>query len=430
MLMKRLIILLLVVCLSQVAVHSQANDYARYIVDTLASSAFFGRGYVNDGVNLSAEFLAQEFEKTGLKKVKRKYEQGFNIKVNTFPGEMILKINETELIAGKEYLVDPLSSGINGHFEAVVVQKEELKDPGTFKNIVNTSAGKFIILDERNYVKESAEEDKKLIEYVNFIKYNTQLASRGTIILTSEKLVWSPANVQLSKPVFIVSKEMELKNPTSVAVHVDAQFQEKFRTKNVIGIIEGKEIPDSFIVLTAHYDHLGMMGKEVYFPGANDNASGVAMLLSLAKYYMQNPPAYSVVFIALAAEEVGLLGAKHFVQYPLIDLGKIKFLLNFDLAGTGDDGIKVVNGSVYRDKFDLLTDLNEQHNYLSSINIRGEACISDHCMFYNKGVPCFYIYTLGGISEYHNIYDRAETLPLTEFADYKSLMIDFIVNLH
>ncbi|MBN1115670.1 MAG: hypothetical protein JXA77_00575, partial [Bacteroidales bacterium] len=226
--MKRLIILLLVVCLSQVAVHSQANDYARYIVDTLASSAFFGRGYVNDGVNLSAEFLAQEFEKTGLKKVKRKYEQGFNIKVNTFPGEMILKINETELIAGKEYLVDPLSSGINGHFEAVVVQKEELKDPGTFKNIVNTSAGKFIILDERNYVKESAEEDKKLIEYVNFIKYNTQLASRGTIILTSEKLVWSPANVQLSKPVFIVSKEMELKNPTSVAVHVDAQFQEKF----------------------------------------------------------------------------------------------------------------------------------------------------------------------------------------------------------
>jgi hypothetical protein len=95
------------------------------------------------------------------------------------------------------------------------------------------------------------------------------------------------------------------------------------------------------------------------------------------------------------------------------------------LAGTGDEGIKIVNGSVFNDKFDLITSINAQQQLLPKIAIRGEACNSDHCYFYQKGVPCFYIYTLGGIQAYHDIYDKYETLPLTEFVDYCSLMIMF-----
>ena len=89
------------------------------------------------------------------------------------------------------------------------------------------------------------------------------------------------------------------------------------------------------------------MGKDVYFPGANDNASGVAMLLNLANYYSkkENQPKCSIAFIAFAGEEAGLLGSKYFSEHPLIPLNKMKFLVNLDLLGTGDEGMMVVNAT-------------------------------------------------------------------------------------
>jgi len=120
-----------------------------------------------------------------------------------------------------------------------------------------------------------------------------------------------------------------------------------------------------------------------------------------------------------------LIGANEFVNHPLIKLDRIKFLINFDLAGTGEEGIRVVNGSVYKDKFNLLAKINEENMLLPKIDLRGEACISDHCPFFLHGVPCFYIYTQGGISAYHDIYDKSETLPFTEFNDYFILIVKF-----
>ena len=140
-------------------------------------------------------------------------------------------------------------------------------------------------------------------------------------------------------------------------------------------------------------------------------------------------PKYTLVFIAFAGEEIGLIGSKFFTEHPIFPLSKIKFLLNFDMAGTGEDGIQIVNGKIYQQKFDLITRLNEQDKLLKQVKIRGEACNSDHCMFYTKGVPCFFIYTLGGIQAYHDIYDRAETLPLTEFEDYFKLVVAFVSNM-
>jgi len=136
-----------------------------------------------------------------------------------------------------------------------------------------------------------------------------------------------------------------------------------------------------------------------------------------------------MVFICLSAEEIGLYGGKEFTENPLIKLEKIKFLVNFNLAGTGEEGIRVVNGSVFKDKFDLLTKINTENKLLPKVDIRGAACNSDHCLFYQEGVPCFYIYTQGGIKAYHDVYDKYETLPLTEFVDYNTLMIKFFDNL-
>ena len=86
----------------------------------------------------------------------------------------------------------------------------------------------------------------------------------------------------------------------------------------------------------------------------------------------------------------------------------------------------MVNGSVYKEKFDKLKEINTENDLLAQVKIRGAACNSDHCMFDKKDVPSFFIYTLGGIKAYHDIYDRPETLPLTEFEDYYRLVILFV----
>ena len=140
----------------------------------------------------------------------------------------------------------------------------------------------------------------------------------------------------------------------------------------------------------------------------------------------KNRPKYSLVFLAFGAEELGLLGSKYFVDHPPFALKNIKFLLNFDLAGTGSKGIQVVNATTYPNQFKTLQTLNQKQRYVKEIKARGHACNSDHCSFDSFQVPSFYSYTLGGIAAYHDVYDRFETLPLTSFEGYASLMKAFV----
>ena len=180
-----------------------------------------------------------------------------------------------------------------------------------------------------------------------------------------------------------------------------------------------------YLVVTAHYDHLGRMGSETVFPGANDNASGVAQMLALAAYFAKNPLKKNILFVAFTGEEAGLLGSKYFVNNPPVPLDSIDFVLNLDLSGTGDEGITVVNATLYPEIFDQLVNLNAEENYVSNVKKRGPAANSDHYFFTEKGVPAFFIYTLGGIKAFHDVYDKRETLPLDEAADLQQLYIRF-----
>ena len=92
---------------------------------------------------------------------------------------------------------------------------------------------------------------------------------------------------------------------------------------------------------------------------------------------------------------------------------------------TGDDGITVVNGSVFKKEFALLHSINEREKYVVKIKSRGKAANSDHYWFTEKGVPSFFIYAMGGIQAYHDVYDKGETLPLTDFEDLFNLIIKF-----
>ena len=113
------------------------------------------------------------------------------------------------------------------------------------------------------------------------------------------------------------------------------------------------------------------------------------------------------------------------MDYPLFPLEQIKFLLNLDILGTGDDGIKVVNGTEFVPEFNRLVAINEERKLLAKVASRGKAAISDHYFFTEKGVKAFYWYTLGGIAHYHNVFDKADTLPLNEFEDVFRLAVAF-----
>ncbi|MEI9942719.1 MAG: M28 family peptidase [Chitinophagaceae bacterium] len=213
--------------------------------------------------------------------------------------------------------------------------------------------------------------------------------------------------------------------PQNFKVSIENDFIKNFKTVNVCAVVKGSVKPDSIILITAHYDHLGGMGKDTYFPGANDNASGISLLLNLAKYYAANPAPYSIGFICFAGEEAGLIGSKYFTEHPLTPLKNIRFLINTDLAGTGEDGITVVNASEFPAEFAMMNAVNNEKKLLSNIYPRGKAANSDHYFFTEKGVPAFFFYTLGGIKAYHNVFDQSSTLPLNEHEDLFKLIIGF-----
>jgi aminopeptidase YwaD len=409
---------------------SQDLEFSKAIIQKLTSAEFKGRGYVENGDKLSADFVAEEYKSLGLLPLnKDSYFQKFTLSVNTFPNRVMLKLNDIEMKAATDFLVEADCPSVYGKFRIQIMTRGQIATDEQLISLIHKSRDSFIFIDNRKNKNEKPEIGKKTDQNIQLLKYTANLPIKGILIYSEDKLTWESSPVQNVRPIVILNRKLDPDTLHSIEIIVDAKFKPKYETQNVVGILKGISGSDSTIVVVAHYDHLGKMGKDVYFPGANDNASGVAMLLNLAKHYSENKPKYTMYFIALSGEELGLLGAKYLVENPPIDLSKIKFLVNFDIAGTGDEGIKIVNGSVYKDKFDRMNRINQQQQLLPKIEIRGAACNSDHCMFYNKGVPCFYIYTLGGIQAYHDIYDRYETLPLTRFVDYCKLMICFFDSL-
>ena len=212
--------------------------------------------------------------------------------------------------------------------------------------------------------------------------------------------------------------------PVRLRAHIESRVR-SYVSSNVVGRVPGVSAANQAVLYTAHYDHLGGMGADTYFPGANDNASGDSQVLSLAKYYAAHPQPYSIGFIFFAGEEAGLLGSKYFTEHPLVPLSNIRFLVNLDLEGTGIEGITVVNATVYPKEFAMLRQINDKYHYLVKINSRGKAANSDHYFFTEKGVPAIFIYTLGGIKAYHDIYDRSVTLPLDHIESEFNLLLKF-----
>jgi len=374
---KRLFFLYL--CFHCTAANAQHVVYGKKMLDTLTSATFWGRGYTQNGMGKAGLFIAETFSTYGLLALDGKsFFQKFSYPVNTFPGEMELTLNGKKLKPGADFIILPESNGL-------------------------TSSG---VLEQKDSITYLNEKDRLVIKEEN-------------------KLTWSVGTKVEDYTMILLNRNSFKEQPHSYKVKIENKFVDQFSASNICGYVRGTLQPDSFLFITAHFDHLGGMGKETFFPGANDNASGVALMLELARYYALHPQPYSIAFIAFAGEEAGLVGSKYFTENPLVPLSSIRFLLNTDLAGTGTEGITVVNATEFPKEFAWMNEVNEKEKLLVKINPRGKAANSDHYFFMEKEVPSFFFYTLGGITAYHDINDRAETLPLSEFDDLFRLIVLF-----
>ena len=247
------------------------------------------------------------------------------------------------------------------------------------------------------------------------------------ITLSQSKQMYSVGRFQTNYPLITIDSAA-YKASEYVKLKVNNKYIPNYTSKNVIGWIPGKK-KRKYVVLSAHYDHLGKMGPNALFPGANDNASGVAMLLSLAKYFKKHSQKYSIVFCFFSGEEAGLVGSKYFVEHPLFPLKKVKFVLNVDIMGAADEGITLVNGTKHEKAFAQMTSINEELNLLNKIKKRGPTANSDHYYFSEMGVPSFFIYSMGAVKNYHDIYDTAENTPLNKFDEVQTLLTKFVEQL-
>ncbi len=398
----------------------QNTDYAKQIIKTLSSPEFHGRGYVNEGEKKAANFIREELQKNKIKAFNDNYFQRFYMPVNTFPGKISISVNKKNLQPGKDYIIAPYSTADSGQFATQWLTADILNDSTKFSRFINNDLSqKILIVDTTGLLR------KDLNDVIIAITKFNALQARAVVELMTKDMYFSAATRQSNFVLFQAWKENFPKRVDSLKFIVESEYHSNYPTQNVLGYIPGKV--DSFLVFSAHYDHLGRMGKETYFPGAHDNASGVAILLDLARKYSQKKkPYYNIAFFFFGGEESGLLGSQYYTQSPVFPLEKIKFLFNLDQIGSGKDGIKIVNATQFDAEFSKLKQINQKGRYLKDIFARGPAPISDHYYFYEKGVKTFFIYTLGDYKNYHNIYDKAEKLPLTAYEELFMLLDNYI----
>jgi hypothetical protein len=188
-------------------------------------------------------------------------------------------------------------------------------------------------------------------------------------------------------------------------------------TQNVAALIPGSDpkLRDEFIVLGAHFDHLGRSSlgaldpedKNAIHNGADDNASGTAAVIELARLLHAKPAKRSVIVVAFSGEELGLLGSEYFVQHPPVPLEKVRAMLNFDMVGRMRDDRLIVYGALTAQE---MNDIITRANAVAPLNVTATGDgfgASDHSSFYARNMPVLHFFT-NVHDDYHKASDDVD----------------------
>ena len=399
-----------------VTASAQNVEYAHLMLNKLTSEKYHGRGYVKNGDSKAAKFIAKQFKKDKLNKFNDSFFQKYSFPINSFPNELEVCIDNNKLIPGVDYVISLSAPSIDKEFKIHNIENFGSNQDSLLMIMDSIGDNGMYFINEKNTRKTYGKTIPKI---------------EAIAVLTDKSPYWHVSNGgKVENTVWLkIKKDKVPDNAKTITIKAKNKFIENYQTQNVIGYVKGSKFPEKYFVFTAHYDHLGMMGNQTYYPGANDNASGTSMILDLARHYSlpENKPEYSIVFILLSGEEAGLYGSKYFVNNPLFPLEDIKLLVNLDMVGSGSDGITVVNGTIYDTLMQKMQTINTENQFLKEIKSRGESCNSDHCPFFQKGVQSVFIYTRGKeLREYHTVYDTADDFPFTAYNGLFGLLTELV----
>jgi Zn-dependent M28 family amino/carboxypeptidase len=407
-------------------------------IQYLSDDKLEGRRTGSKGEELASNYIINQFKSIGLvPKGDENYLQPFlvNDGKQIDPGSEF-SINGKLLVAGEDFFPFPYSP--NKKIEAMPAIALQEADMPWFIDL-----------------KESLEENKDnphfdLQEYIQSNSKKAKAKGATAVLLYNssiidDKLIFNPKDKseQLSIPVLYITKKAAQKylqdKEASLDLIIKTSISEKTKYgHNVIGYIDNGAA--TTVVLGAHYDHLGYgedgnsmirnFDQPQIHNGADDNASGTAALIELArKLKIAKAKKNNYLFIAFSGEELGLFGSKYFTEHPTIDLSTVNYMINMDMLGRLNDSSKVLTVGGYGTspswEMYYFPRMSSQKNVTLRFKYDSSGTgPSDHTSFYRKNIPVLFYFT-GLHSDYHKPTDDADKINYNG----EALIVEHILNL-
>jgi Predicted aminopeptidases len=485
MLQKLGVAVIVVSCLSfskgKIKTPEVTIDELKAHISYLASDALKGRKTGTEGDSLAAEYIRKQLREIGLVPLYDKGLQHFRVtdKIVTGPANSLI-VNEADQKLNVDFA--PFAFSENSSFSGDIVfagygfsiNEDSLKWDD-YKNL--DIKGKVVLIlradpeIEKNaspFVKYSKDRDK-VLQAKDLGAVAVLLVSGKTFDPEDKFEPLAKGDQSVGLPSFRISRKLandiltikkatiedlekqlnEKRSPNSFFVgskasgHSDV-FQTTVPTRNVVMLLPGtdKKLKDQYVVLGAHFDHLGMGGQgsgsrvpdtvAVHY-GADDNASGVAMIIELAEKMAANPQSHrrSILVAAFSGEEMGLLGSKKFVELPGIDLGKVNAMVNMDMVGRlNENSLLQVGGVGTAESFKGILK-SENDTTLLKLSLADEGYgPSDHASFYGKNIPVLFV-SSGAHLDYHtpsDTWDKINYAGMVKIANFSYKVVSDIAN--
>ena len=388
----------------------------KQIVQELSSDKYQGRGYARNGVNMAGEYIVEEFKKAGVDEVVC---QPFTIDINTFCGNMEMWADGKQLTPGVDFAMREYSPGVHGEFPVYHVDTLNFDAEKMYEDLAKPEYANCLVVCDFWFMYNHP-------EFRPLHKADSPNAGFIQTWTSPIKFYKAYGSRVMGKPIVWITPEA-IEGVQNVKLDIDNEFLKDFELFNVIAKVEGNR-HDSCFMFTAHYDHLGNLGRDVYYAGANDNASGTATIVTLAEYYAKNKPEYDMYFIAFSGEDSGLNGSMYYVDNPMVPLEQIRYLFNIDMIGDNNP-VQYCEASDEGNRgYDLLERINGEKHYFKALD-RGElAANSDHYPFAEHHVPCILFENEKGdaFQYYHTIYDTYENGIFVTYEPIFNIMTDFV----
>jgi len=404
--------------LSCLSLEGQDVSSFKRIVSELSSPRFHGRGYTCDGVRKTGNYLERQYRICGADEV---FQQPFRVDINTFPGKASMSVDGRKMLPGKDFLMREYSPGVHGSFPLYHVDTLSYDFSRIAADLSKPENKGCLVVCDFWFTYKHRDDFKALERSIGY-------SNAGMIYTWSAPLKFYKAYGEKvrEKPIIWCGPGFP-SDARRVSIDVDNEFKSGYECSNVIARVRG-ERQDSAIVFLAHYDHLGHFGKDLYFPGTDDNASGTAALVTLAAYYAAHKPKFDIWFLSVACEEANLRGSGYYVEHPCFPLDRIKFLINLDMIGDDNPVQYCEVSDSGMDGFHLFEKINSRLLLFYSLDRGKLAANSDHYPFAQKGVPCIFFENEKGsvFPYYHTTEDNMSRFVSSTYEKIFKLVTEFV----